>query len=331
MFIRNLKSLFIVLIFGLINNCGPVPLPEWYLNPPSASSSKLYGVGYGSDLKAAQDSALTALAQSISVNISSSMEILKQETSNSISSSFSESAKQSIKSQVEQISFTNFKNEKSVSIGKDIYSLVSVLRSDLIDDYLNKLKEKESKIDNIFRILRNKTLIEQKAYFLQIQNIIKESNRDIVILRAITNNNKYISPFIEKFKSMDAAHQIINDQLFVYINYDANSVKIAEAIKEKLSEENIKINNVKSLSRNEAVIKINSEQSRKDLYGLYLIKNEVNLAILSNKNKLIHSNSFTVNASSSLGFNEAETSMAKKLLNEMQNINFFEFINFNKL
>jgi hypothetical protein len=326
-------KLILVSFFLFSSSCSSnklISLPDWYLNPPQNDNITLYGVGYGSDLKNSEQNALDNLSQKIIVSISSSMEISKQENSYNKKANFSESSRQQIKSKVAQISFINFKNDKSAVFNNQIYSLVSINRQELINQYEEKVNYYTDKINQISSQQKNKTLIEQKADFLQIEKLINKAEKDLNILNAIVLNREKTAKYKSKFKQLKLAHIKLNNALSIYIDSDKKSQKIAAVISTAFAKNGIKINENKQSNNDEIIIKISSTKNKQFLYGSYLIKSEINIAFLSNKNQIIKNSIMRASGSSVISYTEADNNQARifaKKISKKNNI--FEMLGFN--
>ncbi len=328
-----MKKVLILIIFIIINNCANKnsnELPSWYLNPPQNDSLNLYGVGYGLDKQNSEQNALDNLAQKIIINISSSMEILKQENSYNEKSNFSESSQQKIKSEVAKISFMNFNNERTEVFNKKIYSLVSVNRQSLINQYEQKIVDYSDEINQIITQQKNKNLIEQKAGFIQIEKIISKAENDLIILDSINLDQNKNAKTKSEFKAYKLAHKAINNDLSLYIKYDGNSQKIAQIIQEEFAKANIKTNAKKLSYKNEVIIDISSKQTKQILYGTYFIKSQINIAFLNDNGQMIKNKILNENGSSAVSYDEAEMNLARKFSKKISSKNdIFSELGFN--
>lgn len=326
-----LRSFQIFALIFCLTSCitnKSTALPEWYLNPPQNNSISLYGVGYGKDVKNAEQDALNNLAQKIVVSVSSQMDISKQENTYNKTSNFSESARQEISSKVQKISFQNFKNEKSSVFNKDIYTLVSVNRDELAKNYITKIENYNRQIDNLVKNSKDKTLIEQKAAFVQIEDIVTKSAQELIILKAVSLDNSLTSSFDQKYNQLALAHQTIDNNLSVYFEYDDKSSKIAKMLENQLTKQNIKVNKNRTNTANEVIFKITAETNNQNLHSTYYQKNEINIAILSNKNQVIKTKQLSASGASSISYIEAENNMIKQLAKKLESEDIFKTMGF---
>jgi len=328
-----MKKVLALITLIFINNCAnkiSKELPSWYLNPPQNDSLNLYGVGYGFDKQNSEQNALDNLAQKIIVNISSSIEVLKQENSYNQKSNFSESSQQKIKSEVAKISFMNFNNEKTEIFNKQIYSLVSVNRHNLINQYEQKIIDFSDEINQIQAQQKNKTLIEKKADFIQIEKIIAKAENDLIILDSINLDKNKNAEIKAEFKALKLAHKAINNDLNLYIKYDHNSQKVAEIVKTAFAKENIKTNAKKIATKNEVIVDISSKQTKQFIYGTYIIKSQINIAFLNNKGQIIKNKILQESGSSSISYDEAGNNLARKFSKKINKKNdIFAELGFN--
>jgi hypothetical protein len=311
-----MKTIVLILSSILFFSCSSKQakvIPSWYLNPPQNDSLNLYGVGYGNDKQNSEKNALDNLAQKIIVNISSSMEILKQESSYNQKSNFSESSQQKIKSEVAKISFVDFKNEKTEFYNNQIYSLVSVDRQNLINQYTQKVENCNEEINQIVAQQKNKSIIEQKAGFVRIDKLIAKAEPNIVILESISINSEDVKQYKSNFQKLGLEHKDLNNKLNVYVKADNNSKKVADVIKAEFAKNDIKVNSQNSISQDQIIVEIKSNQTKQFIYGTYIIKSEINIAFTSNNGLIIKNKLIRENGSSAISYDEAETNLARKL------------------
>lgn len=144
-----LKPIFSALVFlFLLSACASAPSkqemaqPLWVSEPPKDTPEIMWGVGEGSDLDAAQRSALKDVAAKLRVAISAQLEFRVTVSSQSVD----RYARSHQTEDVQRTEFKNYSLEKSVPSGSNIYALVSVDRRAFILEQEQKLAAADKEI-----------------------------------------------------------------------------------------------------------------------------------------------------------------------------------------
>lgn len=168
---RFFKYLLVISLILTFSNCSKdieniakkeISYPSWYLNPPQNNQELLYGIGEGFTINEATKNALENLSSRLMVTISS----------NTVSSSKSftdyreyttKTTTQDIKSEIEKLSFNNYKVEDSLSMDRRIIVLLSSSKNDMTKtlqdqintlykelDFINTNSKKQDPLTNIF-------------------------------------------------------------------------------------------------------------------------------------------------------------------------------------
>lgn len=129
---------FIVITLGFfcLNGCqigGPKQakgLPAWVTSPPQDSAEFYYGIGSGLSLAASKRSAFNDISQKLYTSISSKISSGQTKSMGKTSSSYQER----VQSETAKLNFKGAQIVESVNAGIQFYSLISVPRSNVLED-----------------------------------------------------------------------------------------------------------------------------------------------------------------------------------------------------
>ena len=142
-----LKIIFNTLLLSLtliMSGCGGAAgpstseLPKWFLNPKPSNPVFYYGVGEGASVDAAKSNALAQIAGTISMSVSSDLEI-NTNVSNDV---VDENIKSKTKSSIEKIKFTGVEVVENAQSGSKFYTLVKVDRGVLFASQKSEMEIK---------------------------------------------------------------------------------------------------------------------------------------------------------------------------------------------
>ena len=169
-------SIFFVACFGInkdeISQNNSLKYPSWYLNPPLNDGNMLYGVGVANTKQEAILNALDDLSSRLMLTIESNQEI-SLKSFRDYREYVSKTTIFNINTKSEKLTFKDYKIEDFYSFQKEIFYLISIKKSDLINS-LN------SQISNLY----------------DEYEIIKRSNDDILNKNIKEYSNKELAKII---------------------------------------------------------------------------------------------------------------------------------------
>ena len=318
------KHLIIALILagGILSACSSSTpesvnsLPSWYITPKQNDAVNLYGNGEGFTVQEAGSSALKNMAAKLMVSISSESTMLLEENKN-----FSnEETRQKISESVAKISFNNYKTTNSAQKGGKVYVEISVNRDDFILDQKNKLEEFHKKMADLYSSKEGKSILEQRNILLKVSNISEEAATITRILSSLNVEGINLKKNIELYNIYQNAYENILAKIEFFVDADDNnSKKIGNILRSALNKERIKISKSKNLDNNNMVIiEIKSDAVNNNIYGAFIAKLKIDLALVSNKNKTISSNHIELSGSSRISDSEAINATSEQLSDKIK-------------
>lgn len=126
-----------LLVFCCVSLFWGGEIPEWFLNPP-LSSTKVIGLGQGSDISSAKKKAIDDLANSLQVNVKSKF----NQTESRENDSFSSTSSQTINLQSQVDDLMNIEPTKAQCIEKNqCYVLVEITKTNLANQLKRKIMQ----------------------------------------------------------------------------------------------------------------------------------------------------------------------------------------------
>jgi hypothetical protein len=286
-------------------------LPSWYLQQKQNNSEDLYGVAEGATQEEATRFALADAASRLLVTISSTSNLIREESKTNTQSSINEEMRQSVRQNVEKIEFSNFEISNSARFENKFYNEVKINRSTFIKDHQEKLNLIEKKLDNLAQNSATQNPIQKRSNLIKSQALAKELELYARILHGAGFN-------INLSEKLDRVAKIENEmnknldkiEFFFEISSPQNLIKIIRAA---LNKEKIAVAKKKnSKNPNQIVIAISSEQKTTEVYGSFITKVKLNFSN-SLEGKILASSSVEISGSSVIDKEESYDAALKNL------------------
>ena len=314
---KNILVVFLALF--ILSGCSskkrvvvaPKTLPTWYTNEIKSNATTLYSVGEGEDKAQAIANALSNMAATLSVSISSEFSTKSVVRDGTISSVQTDSINE-IQSKVKRIRISNYQiiNTKEfgfqkflVAIQSDKEKLFSSLSKEIEQNFdIIQIKYEESKQFNLVkRISIYKNAKESTANVkntLIVMNSLKPSFDDTRYIRELLEiENRYDSLLSKITFSIDA-------------NNDAR--KLMPSIANGLSLSKYKISK-KAKGKNHFRIRLNASTVKARSYGFTLARSAISITVKDHTDKVIGSNKLNITGQSTQGYEVAKENVSVKL------------------
>jgi len=308
-----MKNIVLILITALLFiGCGGsqpevVKYPSWYLNPPRNSDSSLYGIGEGRDLATAKASALSSVSASLSVTVSSELKQSQSSQTRNGQESTYRSAISSLKAEVKEMEFSEYKIINNQQISSKFIILVEVSRQHLFNDQRNKLqrysKELQDRQDNI---KKSPLLTQVHLYEKSVQKTDKL--KSLALLSKTINRSFDLSPYLEQIKKIKDSKLNALNKVRVSIHTTDEAEVFKDAIKEGLNRAGIKY--VSSGANTDIYLK--SSFLTDEVYGYKMAKANLSISTKS-QNKTIASNTLKLSGKSRYDYQKAKLNAAQIL------------------
>jgi len=316
-------SLVLILILLSFSSCGSSQrvtvkeksLPEWYLQPLKSNDRELYALGEGKDKKEAITKALSFLAETLSVSISSTYRaktVVKEGSHFSKDSSY----ESDIKSEVKTIRISHYLVVEEKSLGFKRYAvLIKVDKNKLflsmkkeLDQEFFVLKEGEKEVKNSNALQELAFLAKQKSNFKNLENKL--------LVMGVLNEAFNTHTYIQKRERLKDEYNRVLHSISFEVRADSNSKGLLGVLSKGLSAKGFKIS--KSSDENHFIVSINAEILKTKAYGFTLARSEIKFTTKNSEGSIVGSNSINLVGQSSQGFGVAKQNLSVQLNDLMQ-------------
>jgi hypothetical protein len=315
----------LVLIFTLLSlsSCGSSQrvtlkeknLPEWYLHPLKSNTMELYALGEGKDKKEAVTKALSFLAETLSVSISSTYRaktVVKEGSHYSKDSTY----ESDIKSEVKTIRISHYLVVEEKSLGFKRYAvLIKVDKNQLflsmkkeLDQEFFLLQEGEKELKNSDALHALAFLAKQKSNFENLESRLLVMS----VLRTEFNTHSYI----QKRERLKEEYKRVLDSISFEVRADSNSKGLSGVLSKGLSAKGFKIS--ETAKKNHFILYVNAEILKTQAYGFTLARTAIKFTTKNSEGSIVGSNSINLVGQSSQGFGVAKQNLSIQLNELMQ-------------
>lgn len=315
-----MKYFIIVMSFILLgmSGCGSEKrvvvkeksLPSWYLNPPKSTDADLYALGEGSDKKEAISEALSYMASTLSVSISSKYNAkttLKEGLINSSNAVY----KSEIQSDVKKIRISNYEVIESEQLGFKRYAVVvQSNKKRLFRSLKQELNQRFDVIESEAKLYSKTDALKQVAYYQKALESLEFLDNQLIIMSDLESSFDSKS-YLQRREDIKRNYLYLLKNISFSIQTDKESRELRSVIAKALSKKRFKINNKSSDLHFR--ITINAKVNPANSYGFTLARAAITIVTKNSKGVIVGSNALNIVGQSSQGLSVAKQNIAIKL------------------
>lgn len=281
-------------------------LPSWYKNPLKSSSATMYATGEGESKEEAVAIALSSMASTLSVSISSQFKT-KNVVKEGVVESFQTTSTNEVQSDVQKIRISNYEVLEAEEIGfKKYIVLVKSEKKKLFDSLKKELEQKIS----LAQAREAANAIKELNMYKE-QKISLEDIPNIVTVMSVLDEGFDGSKYIQKIREIDAQYEKLLDSITFSLESDNESQNLTAPLQKGLSAKKLTIK--EGSGKNHFKISISSKIEKASSYGFILARSAISITIKDNRDSIIGSNKLNITGQSTQGYDIAKESIAIKL------------------
>lgn len=306
------------LVLFLLTGCGAdkkamvVPakvLPSWYTTPPLSNASDLYAVGEGKSKKEAISTALSLMASTLSVSVSSSYNAKTVVQEGRINSSQGIYANE-VQSDVKEIRISNYEILHAESLGFKKYGvLLKSNKRKLFDSMLQEIEQNFKMINEQEKSYSNANGLKKLIFYRDSQLSLKNLPNTLIVMNVL-NPTFEGTKYLQEMQAIETKHEQILSSLSFSIDSDRSSANLKAPISKGLSAKKLKIN--QTASKMHFRISIASKIQKANSYGFTLARSEISIVTRDANGNVIGSNALHIVGQSSQGYEIAKQNVASR-------------------
>ena len=284
-------------------------LPIWYLNSSKSTASTLYATGEGESKEAAVAIALSSMASTLSVSISSQFKT-KSVVKEGAVESFQTTSTNEVQSDVNKVRISNYEVVEAEEFGfKKFIVLVKSEKKKLFESLKKEL-------DQEFNLAQYKDVsnaIKQLNMYEEQKKSLENVPNTLMVMSALDERFDS-SAYIKKIKELDARYEKLLDSITFSIESDGESQNLTAPLQKGLSAKKLTIE--EGSGKNHFKITISSKIEKASSYGFILARSAITITTKDYTGAIIGSNKLNITGQSTQGYDIAKESIAIKF-NEM--------------
>ena len=244
-----LKNFLLVAGFLFLSACGALNASpnqeagkDWLQTPPADNALYFYGVGYGETLDEAKNDALSGISSKISVSVASTFNSSVTATRIGDDEDVLKSTKNEVVAKSKEIEYTNVKVLKTKKVGDEYAVLVEVSRDDLSRSYKRKLDKIDDKIKTEWELFQKASPFEKLKIANTIERYLKKTDAIFPLLHTLDESFDD-SKYTNRYKTYTKEIRKAKNDMRIKIISDENSESLVSLLKERLSDEGVKLSN----------------------------------------------------------------------------------------
>jgi len=316
--LKYITSILIAVLL-LLSGCGSEKkvvvakakeLPYWYKTPPSSTGTTLYSLGEGKNKQEAITNALTYMASTLSVSVSSTFAaktVVKEGRVNTNEATYVSDSH----SEVKKIRISNYDVVQAESLGFKHFAVI--IKSDkkkLFDSMKQEIEQEFSIIKQKKETLKNANSLSQLTFYRESEKSLRTLPDTLIVMNAL-NSNFNGNTYIRESQEISANYQNLLQKVSFNITANENANNLRSPVAKGLSQKNFKIDKNRGPSHFE--IKIYSKIVYATSYGFSLARSEISIITKDSRGTIVGSNSLNITGQSSQGSDIAKQNVSFKL------------------
>ena len=269
----------------------------------------VYGVGVANTKQEAILNALDDLSSRLMLTIQSNQEI-SLKSFRDYREYVSKTTTFNINTKSEKLTFKDYKIEDFYSFQKEIFYLISIKKSDLI----NSLNSQISNLYDEYEILKrsNDDILNKNIKYKELLEKFYINLNKAELLESLQNKNMSENRYIKTIQKIEEEIKNSISKISFFIKSDDNSEIFKEVFKNSLNKKSYKVVEKKD-SENIYEIDLSSNQSKIRPSGFFIIENILNIKVKDKNNRQLSSKTIELKGASSNNFDDAKINLIQKL------------------
>lgn len=293
-------------------------LPDWVSVPPKDNSEHYYGIGTGYNLSIANASALNNLTAKLGVTVSSIYQ-QREQTSNS---QYQKYVDDQIDLSTEKTLISDFKVLKNEVVNGQVYSLIQVKKSQLLDDSQQSLDKENSKAT---KQLKKHLSTSSLLWYLESNKLLKASYSEAYRYAAIVNllkPERSINQSIQPWQDLSEQSSALEEKVCIdIVNQDAKSAAFVSILTTHLSAQKINV-----MQQCGEKLLVSSKEKKSILYGKHISSVELKVEYQPKPNSTRASKNIHLSGQSVTSEENARKASDYSLINKLNNQDIWQML-----
>lgn len=313
---------FVLLLFvvALFFGCGsqkkavvvqPKELPSWYTSAPRSTDTQLYALGEGANKEEAIANALSMMASTLSVSISSDFRaqtVVKEGRVSSVDRRY----ESDLQSRVKEMRIAHYELLHAESLGFKRYGvLVRSNKKKLYESMLQETRQEFAMLEQREKSIANANGLQKLSFYKESLNSLKSLPHRIIVMSLLESSFDG-KEYLERMQRFESEQSRLLSALSFYITTTQNARNLQAVVEKGLNQQKIRVAS-SGASAMHFTTQIVANIQRADAYGFVLARSEIEFVTRDNRGRVVGSNRVNIVGQSSQGFEIAKQDLALRL------------------
>jgi hypothetical protein len=313
---QKITLLFIALFFILgcsakdeLDLSSKKVLPQWYINPPQTSQTRLYSVGEGESKEVALKNALNMMVSTLSVSIESSYNSRKFVQEGRVNTNQLD-VENKISSSVKKIRISSYELLEYEEVGfRNHILLIQADKSKLFQSLKDELDQDFSIVDAELKSLSLYNALEQLSRYKKIKTKLDDV-QDRLIVMSVLDNSFDALIYIKRAQKINSTYEELLSSITFEIHTDSDSKNLEAPIRSALNDKKLKSGSKNANTHFKIFIK--SDIKKAESLGFTLARSAIEISVKDYKGSIVAGNRLNLVGQSTQGYEIAKQSLSMK-------------------
>lgn len=314
--IKKLTLFFITLFFLLgcsakddVYLSSKKTLPQWYINPPQSSQTRLYSIGEGESKEVALKNALNMMASTLSVTVESSYNSKKFVQEGRVNTNQLD-VENRVSSNVKKIRISSYELLEYQEVGfRNHILLIQADKNKLFKSLQNELEQEFSMVDAELKSLHLYNALEQLSRYKKIK-IKLEDMPDRLVVMSVLDATFNADAYMQRGEKINSAYDELLSSITFEIHPDSDSTNLEAPLRSALNEKKLKSGS-KNINTHFKIF-IKSDIQRATSLGFTLARSIIEISVQDHKGSIVAGNKLNLIGQSTQGYEIAKQSLSMK-------------------
>lgn len=282
-------------------------LPSWYTSVAPTSATELYALGEGRNKEEALAQALSNMASTLSVSVSSDFRaktVVKEGAKSSVDATY----ESDLKSRVEELRISNYEIVNAASLGFKKYAvLIKSNKNKLFESMLAESRQELTLLEKREKNLANANAIKKIAFYQEAQKSLANLPNRLIVMRSLRSDFDG-SSYLEQMQGYEMKLDRLLGSVSFVVHSSNNIANLKSVIEKGLSQKSFKV--AKVLGANTLSVTVSASIQRADAYGFTLARSEIEFVTKDSSANIIATNRVNLTGQSSQGYEVAKQNLA---------------------
>ena len=284
-------------------------IPSWVKKPLGDNPIIIYGIGEGSDLESAKQSALKDIAGKLETYIHSETENRDYLFNGSTDSHF----KQKVNTEIKRMKLSNYEVLQSTQSGERIYMQVALSRALFVSEKITELEELDQQIEALLHHVGQKNRLVQIQRYQQALTLANQAKALIALIQA-ADNDQDKRGYLTKYRDYAQQKQRLLEQSKIYLVPNVALEPVVHHIKGLLQKQGLQLG---SRTDADGILEVAGSIQEAEIFSNKSVKIDMSISVSTSEGQSLSRADYTLTGSSVSNYETSRSQALSKLSEQL--------------